>query len=83
MADTTYTAISTFQYPDGVVLEGQTVSLADDVAARGLETGALVVTPTAPEPPASPPASPPPVPPAAPVVSEAPAAPAQQSESKE
>jgi hypothetical protein len=42
---TSYTAITTFHHPDGVVVPGETIELSDEDGGRGIESGALVPTP--------------------------------------
>lgn len=43
---TRYTAVAPFHHPDGVVVPGETIELSDKEAVRGIETGALVPTPS-------------------------------------
>lgn len=45
---TTYSAVlDPYHYPGGVIAVGESVELSDEDAARGLASGAIVVTPVA------------------------------------
>ena len=43
-----YTAVDVFHHPDGVMVPGDTAELPEEVAARGLGAGSLVVAQAVP-----------------------------------